>query len=141
VFTRADIGAATFEPADDAFDIVNAWDVLYHVVDDAAFTCALQNMAACGRAGTRLILTDALGAAEPVVAGPHVKLRPLATYQRRLPALGFELQSLTPLYFYLNDAGQPDCEELASKYFGMDEELQLVSSANLSVGCWVRRTG
>ncbi len=137
-FTRADVASDSFDRPQPGFDVINVWDVLYHVIEDVSFARALRNIAACGRPGTRLILTDALGAAEPIVAGPHVTLRPLASYQRHLPALGFELQSLTPLYFYLNDVKQPDSEALAPTYFAMDESLQLISSTNLSVGCWVR---
>jgi SAM-dependent methyltransferase len=140
-FTRGDVASDAFDRPPARFDVINVWDVLYHVIDDASFARALRNIAAAGRPGTRLILTDALGAAEPIVAGPHVTLRPLASYQRHLPALGFELQSLTPLYFYLNDVKQPDGEALAPTYFARDEALQLISSTNLSVGCWVMAPG
>lgn len=104
----------------------------------AAFSQALKNIAACSARGTLLILSDALGAPASVAASPHVTLRPLSLYQRELPALGFELRSLTPLYFYLNNVQLQDQGESMAEDFAKDEARQLISSTNLSVGCWIR---
>jgi SAM-dependent methyltransferase len=138
-FVQADIGGEELAlGAEDGFDVINVWDVLYHIVDDDRFERALRNAARCGRPGTRLIVSDVLAAAEPLVPAAHVKFRPLSAYQRVLPALGFQLRTLTPLYFLLNDVRQPDNEHRVAEYFERDEQRRLISSTNLSAGCWVR---
>jgi SAM-dependent methyltransferase len=137
-FTQADIAGEGFELDDQAFDLISIWDVLYHIVDDEAFARALRNIVKLSHPGTRLILTDALGAPEPINVASHVTLRNLASYQRHLPPFGFQLKAIVPLYYYLNDMRQPDNERRAPEYFEKDEALQLISATNLSLGYWAR---
>ena len=139
-FTRRDIGATRFEPLG-TFHIVNAWDVLYHIVDDDAFERALTNIAGCCDEGTRLVLTDRLGAAVDERMADHVKFRSLATYDAILERLGFESVRTIPLYRHLN-RWRPEWDawnnRSAPVLFALDRLARRLPADNLSVGVWRR---
>jgi 2-polyprenyl-3-methyl-5-hydroxy-6-metoxy-1,4-benzoquinol methylase len=134
-FTTASISSPMFVPPG-TFEIVNIWDVLYHVVDDEDFRTALGNLASCVRPGGQLLLTDQLAGSADAQVAPHVKLRCLATYQSVLPDLGLHLVKLLPLYFRLNDMKQPDQETNAAEYYASDVKDGWIARNNLSVGVW-----
>ena len=138
-FEVADIGSPDCPPSG-RFDIVNVWDVLYHVVDDRRFRTALRNLATSVAPGGRLILTDQLGGAGDVQEVAHVKRRCLAAYQSVLPGEGLELQHLLPLYFKLNErrAGEPEGDAAAAQHYAYDSAAGVIASRNLSVGIWRR---
>jgi SAM-dependent methyltransferase len=138
-FDVADIGSRDFAQAGTC-DIVNIWDVLYHIVDDRRFATALENLASAVAPGGRLILTDQLAGAADVQVASHVKFRCLATYQARLPALGLQLQRLHPLYFKLNDdrTGRAQSDELAPEYYEYDTATGFLAADNLAIGVWRR---
>ena len=83
------------------FAIVNILGVVYHIVDPAAAERALANLARLTAPGGRLVLSDALGSEEATVA-PHVRFRPLAFYEQRLPSLGFAIDVVEPVHTLLN---------------------------------------
>jgi SAM-dependent methyltransferase len=119
------------------FDIVNMWDVIYHVVDPIKMERAFRNISASLTDGGLLLFTDTFGSSENLSPAPHVRNRGLATYQSILPRLGFRLVKLEPLYRMLDKAhfGWLD-NYLASVYFMMDCLTWTVSDANLSLGVW-----
>jgi SAM-dependent methyltransferase len=134
-FTTANISSPSFV-SPGAFDIVNIWDVLYHVVDDEGFRTALENLASAVRPGGQLLLTDQLAGSADARVAPHVKLRCLATYQSVFPDLGLHLVKLLPLYFRLNDMKQPNQETSAPEYYASDVKNGWIARNNLSVGVW-----
>jgi SAM-dependent methyltransferase len=85
----------------DGFDLVTAIDVLYHLVDDAAFETALSNVAARVRPGGALLVSDVFVERERQIA-PHVKRRPLSAYSRTLGS-GFVLARREPVFSVLAD--------------------------------------
>jgi SAM-dependent methyltransferase len=136
-FTTASISSPAFV-APGTFDIVNIWDVLYHVVNDDGFRTALENLASCVGKGGQLLLTDQLAGAADTQVAAHVKFRCLASYQSVLPDLGLHLVKLLPLYFRLNDMKRPDQETSAADYYAADARDGWIARNNLSVGVWHR---
>jgi 2-polyprenyl-3-methyl-5-hydroxy-6-metoxy-1,4-benzoquinol methylase len=84
------------------YDLVTGIDVLYHLVDDEAFECALGKLKGrVKRRGGALLISDVFVAADQQIA-PHVKRRSLTTYQR---VLGGEmvLVDREPVFSILGD--------------------------------------
>ena len=84
------------------FDVVNVFDVLYHITDDARFEAALTRCARAVAPGGLLLVTDLFedlpGAAE------HNRMRSLARYRAVLDVSGvaFEYAPLRPTHVLLN---------------------------------------
>jgi SAM-dependent methyltransferase len=100
-FFTQDITAPDYQPYRE-FDVVNMWDVVYHIVEPIAFDRAFDNIARSLNEGGLLLLTDWFGAGSDVRIAEHVQARCLDTYQHILPRKGFELVSVCPLYKTLN---------------------------------------
>lgn len=97
-FRQADIAHAL--PVSDAsFDIVTAFDVLLHIVDDEAFQSALRQAAAACRAGGHLLVSDQfLTHDEPVAMSPHNVVRTLDRYRSALEATGWQIVGRFPIF-------------------------------------------
>jgi SAM-dependent methyltransferase len=89
---------------DQRYDLVNAFDVLYHIVDDAQWERALLNLAGAVAPGGRLLLTDVFPAVEgPQREAAHNRRRPLARYQAVLEPRGLVRSGvLHPTHVLLN---------------------------------------
>jgi len=88
---------------DARYDLVNAFDVLYHIVDDARWERALVNLANATGPGGLLLLTDAFPAHEPPFSeASHNRMRALARYEQVLNARGLERVALKPTHVLLN---------------------------------------
>lgn len=97
-FVQADIGRAL--PVEEAsFDIVTAFDVLLHIVDDEQFQSALRHAAAACRVGGHLLVSDQfLTHAEPVATSPHNVVRTLDRYRSALEAAGWQIAGRFPIF-------------------------------------------
>lgn len=98
-FHTADLGGSVF-PAAGPFDLVNAFDVLYHIVDDDKFRAALKNLEQVTEAGGYLVITDYLDDRQPVSA-QHVNHRSLERYRECLSLAGYEIVSIRPVFYLL----------------------------------------
>ncbi|MFN8589180.1 MAG: class I SAM-dependent methyltransferase [Candidatus Eisenbacteria bacterium] len=98
-FVHSDVSEADLTAT---YEIVNVFDVLYHIVDDARFDAALGRLARAVEPGGLLLLTD-LFQDSPGLA-EHNKMRSLARYRRTLDALGvtFDYAPLEPTHVLLN---------------------------------------
>jgi SAM-dependent methyltransferase len=96
-FLLADVSEASLG---ETFDIVNAFDVLYHITDDARWEAALRGIAAAVAPGGLLLFTDRFARFRQIA--DHNRARTLPTYKEVLePAgLGFERRYATQ--FLLN---------------------------------------
>jgi SAM-dependent methyltransferase len=137
-FKVADVTDASFEQVGTTYDIVNVFDVLYHVVDDRRFEQALHNLASCCIEGGLLLLTDRFASPGDAQPAPHVKTRHLARYQSILPGLGLHLVALLPLYAWLNADNDPEQESRAGEYFDREETHARIAHDNLSLAVWQR---
>lgn len=119
-------------------DVVNAWDVMYHIVDEAAFERALKNIARSVASGGLLLVTDRFGAAGDEQVAAHVRLRCLRTYQRILSARGFDLLELRFLYRWMNRRVLAPAidDRLGGLYFWLDGHYAKPASGNLSLAVW-----
>jgi SAM-dependent methyltransferase len=140
-FRVQDIGSPDARPSG-TFDIVNVWDVLYHVTDEEAHRRAVRYIADATRPDGLLLFTDTLGANEAHQAADHVRFRPLSTYRSLLEPLGFELRGLKFLYRWLNRRVtlQRLDGALGRFYFWLDGLETQIPRDNLSLGIW-RRAG
>jgi len=82
------------------FEIVNAFDVLYHITDDAAWERAVEHLAAAVAPGGILLVTDAFE--ERPRLESHNRMRSLARYRAVLEPRGFRLGTLRPTHVLLN---------------------------------------
>jgi SAM-dependent methyltransferase len=83
-------------------DAVSAMDVLFHIVDDAAFERALANVRDVLRPGGYFLYSDLFvhGKAQRVA---HRVARPLVDIERAMDRCGFEIIERTPLFVLLNE--------------------------------------
>ena len=84
----------------EAWDLVNAFDVLYHITDDARWERALANLADAVRPGGLLLLTDTFQERPGLAA--HNRMRSLARHRAVLEPRGFTLAGLKPTHVLLN---------------------------------------
>ena len=98
-FYLADIGSPDFA-LDCQFDFVSIISVLYHLVDERRFECAVHNLARLMKPGGYLILSDQMSV--HWLAPRHVRFRSLETYTQLLNGLGCEVLDVTPVYYLMN---------------------------------------
>jgi len=96
-FVLADVGET---PIEGTYDLVNAFDVLYHITDDARWGRALRHLGTAVQPGGLLLVTDTFETAERPAA--HNRMRPLAAYAAVLEPLGFQLGRPRPDHVLLN---------------------------------------
>ena len=123
-------------PAD--FDIINMWDVTYHITDDIALERAFDNIAQSLRPGGYLLFTDFLGGGRRATL-PHFKARGLDLYERMLPGKGLRLEEVQPVYHVLNRRHIPYADNvLGGLYFLLDQFQRGPSRNNISLSVWRR---
>lgn len=135
-FYTRDITAPDFS-VPGPFDIVNMWDVMYHIVDPDAYDRALTNIAGHLKPAGLFLTTDWFGAPADSRVADHVQARCLGTYQEKLGRLGLDLVGVSPLYGALNKRilGSAD-NLLAPVYYLLDGFARQVSRRNLSLSLW-----
>ena len=141
-FTSCDISDQSFLPPGQ-FDIINIWDVLYHIVDDSAWLVSLENVARCCEPGALVLITDCLGAPHDQKVAGHVKFRCLETYTTALKRLGFQHLETRFLYCYLNHysvtLGRLNKHLgplLGPLLYWLDRTQKRIPADNLSLGIW-----
>lgn len=87
---------AGLEPA--SFDVVSAFDVLFHIVDDQRFSAALQTIAGLLRPGGIFLWSDFF-VHGPKVADKHIVFRNLDQTRAVLAANGLEELGRRPMFF------------------------------------------
>ena len=96
-FILADAGE---RPIEGRYDLVNAFDVLYHIVDDARWEAAVTNLAATVELGGLFLASDTFSQLDRLAE--HNRMRPLARYRTLLNAAGLQLAGLHPTHVLLN---------------------------------------
>jgi SAM-dependent methyltransferase len=100
-FAQWDIAEASRPASGPQYDLVSAFDVLFHIVDDARYVRALANIADLTRPGGHFLLSDNFlhGSA---LRGRHQVSRSLQEIDEALEAAGFERVLRLPVFFLLN---------------------------------------
>jgi SAM-dependent methyltransferase len=133
---RQDISAEGYVPPR-LFDIVNMWDVIYHIVEPDAFGRACRNISRSLNDGGFFLFTGWLGRASDIRLADHVQGRCLTTYKLTLPSLGFELIRVLPLYTALNTTRfRPFTDRLGMPLYVFDNLWRRISRHNLSLAVW-----
>lgn len=103
-FLRADVGdpSVVDQIGAGTVDVVSAMDVLFHIVDDAAYATALANIHALLRPGGHLLYSDAF------VRGPtqrveHRVSRSLPEVTTVMRDVGLEVVDRRPFFWLMND--------------------------------------
>lgn len=85
----------------EGYDVVNAFDVLYHIVDDALWERALSRLCTALSPGGVLFLTDVLAPVRRPLAAHNV-MRPRTRYEAVLSAHGVRVLRTPPTHWLLN---------------------------------------
>jgi SAM-dependent methyltransferase len=101
-FLLVDVSDAALEGR---FDLINAFDVLYHITDDARWERAVHTLAGAVAPGGTLLLTDTMADFSDIAS--HNRARSLARYRRLLEADGLEISAVYPTHVLLNRALGP----------------------------------
>jgi SAM-dependent methyltransferase len=100
-FARADIGQPLpLGEEQGTFDLVTAFDVLFHLVEDQNWNGALDNITAALKPGGHAIIFDKYQQIENAIS--HVRRRTLQTYSEALAKRGFEVVDIRPIFFFMN---------------------------------------
>lgn len=83
------------------FDILNVFDVLYHIVDDKAWEKAIRNICRLTK-NNGVIYISGMCESRSIKVVEHVKFRSQKIYEKILAENGFEIITILPLYFFLN---------------------------------------
>jgi SAM-dependent methyltransferase len=100
-FIRFDAGAEVVPLPASSFDLISAFDVLFHVTDDARFRRALRNLAGLLRPGGMLLFTDNLLHGETVRSTTQVS-RSLPEVEAAVRDAGLEIVSRRPALYLMN---------------------------------------
>jgi SAM-dependent methyltransferase len=101
-FEQADITERWPVP-DASADIVTAFDVLFHVVDDARFTAAIAEAGRVTRPGGHVLISD-LFMHRSDFRGFHQASRNLRVYQAALDGAGFDVLGRLPIFVTMHPA-------------------------------------
>lgn len=96
-FVRADVSEGV---PGGPYDIVNVFDVLYHITDDARWQAALGHLAGSVAPGGVLLVTDVFS--DRGALAEHNVMRPLARYLEGIGAAGLKRERLLPTHVLLN---------------------------------------
>lgn len=97
-----DIGKSPV-PFREEFDAVSAIDVLYHLMDEASFSQALENVFRALRPGGVFIFSDMYQDGGQVASEHHTVNRPWHHAQQCLTKAGFTIQRRRPLYVLMQN--------------------------------------
>jgi len=101
-FIRNDISKPSlYQKYNSKFDIINVFDVIYHITDDEAFERAIFNIAQLAKKDGFIFITDLFGA-QTIQAAEHVKFRDKKTYQVTFKENNLDILCIYPLYYLLN---------------------------------------
>lgn len=96
-FVRADVSEGV---PGGPYDLVNVFDVLYHITDDARWQAALGHLAKSLSPGGLLLVTDVFS--DRGALAEHNVMRPLARYLDVIQAAGLKREQLLPTHVLLN---------------------------------------
>lgn len=97
-FLIGDIGESGLPLPQESFDAISAFDVMFHIVDDARYLNALRTMHGALRPDGLLFYSDNFIRKETIGHEDYWKARSLAEIETALDAAGFELLFRVPVF-------------------------------------------
>jgi SAM-dependent methyltransferase len=104
-FLSGDVGRPIALPPH-AFDVVTAFDVLFHLTGEAAFDQALSTIARALRPGGIVLITDLFPESSEIRLPHHVS-RSEGRYREALAAVGLELERRRPVFVLMHPWAEP----------------------------------
>jgi SAM-dependent methyltransferase len=104
-FLSGDIGRPMALPPH-AFDVVTAFDVLFHLTDEAAFDQALSSIVRALRPGGIVLITDLFPETQEIRLPHHVS-RTAGRYREALAAVGLDLDQRRPVFVLMHPWSEP----------------------------------
>jgi len=98
-FYKVDLGQECL-PVDERFDIINAFDILYHIISDDEFDKAIENINKSCKQGTWIFITDSLMPA--IGTAIHIKYRRLGDYKSALGLRGIDVNAVVPVFHFMS---------------------------------------
>jgi SAM-dependent methyltransferase len=141
-FEQADVTEPwPVEPA--SADLVTAFDVLFHVVDENGFERALAQVARALRPGGAFIVSDLFLHEEPVAAF-HQVVRTIARWEKALDAAGFELLGRLPVFVAMHPPYDLPATGLRRRlawrwWTWLESRLEADPDAGTRLGRWLGR--
>jgi SAM-dependent methyltransferase len=86
----------------EGYDIVSAFDVLFHIVEEKLYERAIRNLCALLRPGGLLLFSDLLPR-NGAVRAEHVAFRPLEEVTALLEKTGFEVMGRVPMFVVMEE--------------------------------------
>jgi len=100
-FVQGDIGDRPSPLAAQQFSVVDAFDVLFHIVDDDKYAQAFVNLFDALEPGGTLLFSDNFVHHQPLRGRHHVS-RPLADTAAAVEAAGFTIEQRIPMFVLMN---------------------------------------
>ena len=130
-FQVADIGDPNLHCFKETFDIINVFDVLYHITDDERFETAISNISRLC-AGGHVLITDVFRKGE-VVPAEHVHYRSLEMYKEILSKNNIEILDIFPMYYLMGRSFHLPAfvlNRISSIFYLADKSLQELKVPN-----------
>lgn len=132
-FVKHDIGRENPPLPPESFDLVSAFDVLFHIIDDDAAATAFRNAFTLLRPGGRFILSDHLTHRPPIRTDYEV-IRPLVDIVRFAQAAGFEVGERRPTFVLMNSPADSESRARALTWKLMTGPARLGEPLGYAVG-------
>jgi len=140
-FIEADISSnSVVSKINRKFDVLNIFDVLYHITNDKSFKQAIVNICRLINTNGFVFISDRCGS-ENIKVAEHVKFRSKKMYEKILTENGFQIITILPLYLFLNRPIFGKCHRLWIKidnlfapiYYYLDQTLLSLKKGNLNL--------
>lgn len=100
-FMKADI-SSTELPIKEKFDIVTAFDVLFHITEENKFEQAMNNLRSLSHKQTKIFITDTF-LKKATGPGFHEYDRTIERYSEALSKVGIEPVVVVPIFYFMNN--------------------------------------
>lgn len=110
-----------------SFDLVNVFDIIYHILDDKLFVNAIGNISKHINSNGYLILTDNFRTTTN--QGKHVHHRAIEDYKKIFQQNNIQILGVFPIYYFLNReyikrVGPPIISQFGKIFYSLDQKLR-----------------
>lgn len=100
-FIKADISSKEL-PIEGRFDIITAFDVLFHIVEEDKFEQAIKNIKGLSHKQTQILVSDSFSK-KPWPLGFHENHRTMARYKEVLANSGLKPMAVVPIFYLMSN--------------------------------------